>query len=157
MNSFVFSLFFSTMLLNVHHGEDLEHWTVKRGIKIFSKKMLLFPFHADAHWSLFVVVNPGLVKAGYLGRQKHKEIPFILHLDSLGGNSPHTKSTFATTIRWWLNKVWQLESDNPYENTLPFHKSTCRYVRVVGKSGNSRISRIFQILSEFTDHILEIF
>ena len=157
MNSFVFSSFFSTMLLNVHHREDLGHWTVKRGIKIFSKKMLLFPFHADAHWSLFVVVNPGLVKAGYLGQQKHKEIPFILHLDSLGGNSSHTKSTFARTIHWWLNKVWQLESDNPYENTLPFNKNTYKYVRLAGKSRNIHLSRIFQILSKVTKHIFEIF
>ena len=157
MNSFVFSSFFSTMLLNVHQKENLKQWTVNRGIKIFSKKMFLFTFHSAAHWSLFVVVNPGLVKAGYLGQQKYKEIPFILHLDLLGGKSPHTKSTFARTIHWWLNKVWQFESDNPYENILPFHKSTCRYVRVAGESGNSRISRIFQSLSEFTNHILEIF
>lgn len=151
MNSFVFSSFFSTMLLNVHHKDNLDHWTIRRGIKIFSKKMLIFPFHSDAHWSLFVVVNPGLVQAGYLGRRTHKEIPFILHLDSLGGNSPHTKSTFGRTIRWWLNRVWKLESDKPYENTLPFNKSRCKYVRVAGKSADSRILRTFQILSNLTD------
>lgn len=134
MKSFVFSSFFSTMLLNVHHKENLKQWTVKRGIKLFNKKMLLFPFHSAGHWSLFVVVNPGLVKSGYLGRKTKKEIPFILHLDSLGGNSPHTKSTFARTIRWWLNKVWQLEAQTPNNNTLPFNKHTSRYVRLAGKS-----------------------
>lgn len=36
-------------------------WTVKKNINIFEKKFIFIPIHADLHWSLCVVVNPGLI------------------------------------------------------------------------------------------------
>ncbi len=115
-NSFTFNSYFLTMLLNDSKKEDCKYWTIKRDIKIFTKKMLLFPFCSANHWSLYVVINPGCIQSGYQGRERKRTVPFILHLDSLGGNSPHRKSYIDHTLRWWLNRVWQEESSNEYDN-----------------------------------------
>ena len=43
-------------------GPDaVASWTAKKKINIFEKKLIFIPVHADNHWSLCVVVNPGLI------------------------------------------------------------------------------------------------
>ena len=39
--------------------ESVASWTANKGIDIFKKKLIFIPVHADVHWSLCVVVNPG--------------------------------------------------------------------------------------------------
>jgi Ulp1 family protease len=36
-------------------------WTGKKNINLFQKKLVFIPVNADLHWSLCVVVNPGLI------------------------------------------------------------------------------------------------
>ena len=43
-------------------GPDaVASWTAKKNINIFEKKLIFIPVNADLHWSLCVVVNPGLI------------------------------------------------------------------------------------------------
>ena len=47
-------------------GPDfVSSWTAKKGIDIFKKKLIFIPVHADVHWSLCVVVNPGHIANNY--------------------------------------------------------------------------------------------
>jgi len=41
--------------------EAVASWTKKKNINIFEKKLIFIPVNADLHWSLCVVVNPGLI------------------------------------------------------------------------------------------------
>jgi len=41
--------------------EDIASWTEKKNINVFEKKLVFIPVNADLHWSLCVVVNPGLI------------------------------------------------------------------------------------------------
>jgi Ulp1 family protease len=36
-------------------------WTGKKNINLFQKKLVFIPVNTDLHWSLCVVVNPGLI------------------------------------------------------------------------------------------------
>jgi hypothetical protein len=40
-------------------------WTVKKKINVFEKKLIFIPIYADHHWSLCVVVNPGLIENSF--------------------------------------------------------------------------------------------
>ena len=42
-------------------SEAVASWTAKKKINIFEKKFIFIPVNADLHWSLCVVVNPGLI------------------------------------------------------------------------------------------------
>ncbi len=41
--------------------EAVASWTAKKNINVFEKKLIFIPVNADLHWSLCVVVNPGLI------------------------------------------------------------------------------------------------
>jgi Ulp1 family protease len=81
--------------------EAVVSWTEKKDINIFEKTLLFIPVNADLHWSLLVVVNPGLIANYY-----NEDLPvtedhsFILSLDSL---KMHNKHVYAKHIRQWLN------------------------------------------------------
>jgi Ulp1 family protease len=40
---------------------SVASWTKKKKIDIFKKKLIFVPVNADLHWSLCVIVNPGLL------------------------------------------------------------------------------------------------
>ena len=42
-------------------SEAIASWTEKKNINVFEKKLVFIPVNADLHWSLCVVVNPGLI------------------------------------------------------------------------------------------------
>ena len=49
-----------------HDGVDaVTSWTEKKKINVFEKKLIFVPIHADLHWSLCVIVNPGLIANMY--------------------------------------------------------------------------------------------
>ena len=76
-------------------------WTAKKDINIFEKKLIFIPVNADLHWSLLVVVNPGLIANVYnVDLPETEEHSFILFLDSL---KMHNKNVYAKKIRQWLN------------------------------------------------------
>ena len=45
--------------------EAVSSWTAKKNINVFKKKLIFLPVNADLHWSLCVVVNPGLIARSY--------------------------------------------------------------------------------------------
>ena len=45
--------------------KSVASWTANKGINIFKKKLIFIPVHADVHWSLCVVVNPGHIANNY--------------------------------------------------------------------------------------------
>ena len=90
--------------------EKVKGWTKK--INIFDKRMLVFPICEESHWYLVIVCNPGHVlsqsrekdfetKRSY--QQKYGQTkgynPFIMVLDSLGGNH----SSAISKIRQYLS------------------------------------------------------
>jgi Ulp1 family protease len=81
--------------------EDVVSWTEKKDINIFEKKLIFIPVNADLHWSLLVVVNPGMIANVYNDDlPETEEHSFILHLDSL---KMHNTNVYAKHIRRWLN------------------------------------------------------
>lgn len=53
--------------------EAVASWTAKKNINIFDKKLIFIPVNADLHWSLCVVVNPGLIANNYDQELDEKE------------------------------------------------------------------------------------
>jgi len=58
--------FFTSHFLTTIEDEGpkgVESWTMnkKRTISIFEKKFIFVPVNGDLHWSLCVIVNPGLI------------------------------------------------------------------------------------------------
>lgn len=129
-----FNTYFLTQLLYQDGPDRFKAWSVRRNLTLFEKRMLIFPFHAANHWSLFVIVNPGRIQEAYLGKRPYKAMPFILHFDSLGSNSPHNKASVGRSLRSWLNRAWQQESANEYETAMPFSRNTLQIHRVLGMS-----------------------
>ena len=41
--------------------DAVSSWTTKKGIDIFSKRIIFLPINQSLHWSLCAVVNPGLI------------------------------------------------------------------------------------------------
>lgn len=96
--------FFTSHFMTTLKGKGPEavvSWTEKKDINIFEKKLIFIPVNADLHWSLLVVVNPGLIanvnNDDFLEAEDHS---FILFLDSL---KMHNKNVYAKHIRQWLN------------------------------------------------------
>jgi len=59
-NVHFFTSHFMTTLKN-NGPESVASWTAKKKINVFQKKLIFIPVNADLHWSLCVVVNPGLI------------------------------------------------------------------------------------------------
>ena len=59
-NVHFFTSHFMTMLKN-DDPEAVASWTANENINVFQKKLIFIPVNADLHWSLCVVVNPGLI------------------------------------------------------------------------------------------------
>ena len=59
-NVHFFTSHFMTTLKN-DGPESVASWTSKKNINVFQKKLIFIPVNADLHWSLCVVVNPGLI------------------------------------------------------------------------------------------------
>lgn len=47
--------------------DAVASWTVNKKINVFEKKLIFIPVNADLHWSLCVVVNPGLIANSFNG------------------------------------------------------------------------------------------
>lgn len=104
-NSYFLSDDIKTMRKEEHH-KRLE----QRDVRLFSKTMLLFPCHEDYHWSLFVVINPGLVES------KANNACCIIHFDSLAHMTNHKTSQYTRKLCDFLNGQWQIEKANPLQS-----------------------------------------
>ena len=99
----------------------VESWTAKKNIDIFSKKFIFLPVNKSLHWSLCVIVNPGMIEKGMkyhdqgiAGRARlaNQEAPCILFLDSL---KMHAKKKIADMCREWLNSEWKRLKKKPVQ------------------------------------------
>jgi Ulp1 family protease len=69
----------------VDDGVDgVANWTRsdRRSIDIFLKKFIIIPINKDYHWTLAVVVNPGVISRPHLLQSK------VLEKSDLGGEWP---------------------------------------------------------------------
>eukprot|EP00804_Cyclotella_cryptica_P023147 CCRYP_000358-RA/>CCRYP_000358-RA protein AED:0.01 eAED:0.01 QI:1097/1/1/1/0.75/0.66/9/214/1028 len=104
--------FFTSHFLTTLEDEGprgVASWTLrkKRKINVFKKKLIFVPVNGDMHWSLCVIVNPGLILKTDEGSDtddnEDDEWPCILFLDSL---RMHRKERVAKRMREWLNFEW---------------------------------------------------
>jgi len=100
-------------------------WTAKKNIDVFKKKFIFVPVNADLHWSLCVVVNPGLIANTFEDAlvPMTAEHPCILFLDSL---KMHSKHNYAKHIRKWLNFQWKRLGKGKVHGVTPFRDDTMR-------------------------------
>ncbi|XP_015694319.1 ubiquitin-like-specific protease 1D isoform X2 [Oryza brachyantha] len=84
---------------------NLRRWW--KGVDIFQMAYIIFPVHADAHWSLVIISMPA---------KEDQSGPTILHLDSLKFHS--SRSILSTAERFlkeewnYLNKTGSLEDED---------------------------------------------
>ena len=60
--------FFTTHFMTTLQKQGIKavsSWTVNENINVFKKRLIFIPVNADLHWSLCVVVNPGLIANNY--------------------------------------------------------------------------------------------
>ncbi|XP_039833070.1 ubiquitin-like-specific protease 1D isoform X3 [Panicum virgatum] len=79
----------------------LRRWW--KGVDIFRKDYILFPVHADAHWSLVIVCMPA--------KEDHSG-PMVLHLDSLKGQVHQSKNIFIVVDRFLKTEWMHLNGKN---------------------------------------------
>ena len=46
-------------------AKAVQSWTANKNINVFKKRLIFVPVNADLHWSLCVVVNPGLIASNH--------------------------------------------------------------------------------------------
>ncbi|VAI85644.1 unnamed protein product [Triticum turgidum subsp. durum] len=77
---------------------NLRRWW--KGIDIFQKPYILFPVHADTHWSLVIICMPA---------KEDQSGPIILHLDSL---KFHNSRLIFSVVERFLKQEWNYLKDN---------------------------------------------
>ena len=45
--------------------QAVSSWTANKNINVFKKRLIFIPVNENLHWSLCVVVNPGLIANNY--------------------------------------------------------------------------------------------
>jgi len=118
----VFNTQFMSRLIADGYSDELKRWV--RRIDIFKKSFLIFPCHSSHHWSMLVVVNPGNIiqtirrwrDESYTGA-----VTAMIHLDSLGFQTPHDPQMYSEIIRNVLNWEWDHRLGNaPDQLSRPF-------------------------------------
>ncbi|KAF7095113.1 hypothetical protein CFC21_097347 [Triticum aestivum] len=77
---------------------NLRRWW--KGIDIFQKPYILFPVHADTHWSLVIICMPA---------KEDQSGPIILHLDSLNF---HNSRLIFSVVERFLKQEWNYLKEN---------------------------------------------
>ncbi|XP_044443427.1 ubiquitin-like-specific protease 1D isoform X2 [Triticum aestivum] len=77
---------------------NLRRWW--KGIDIFQKPYILFPVHADTHWSLVIICMPA---------KEDQSGPIILHLDSL---KFHNSRLIFSVVERFLKQEWNYLKEN---------------------------------------------
>jgi hypothetical protein len=95
----LFSSHFYTALRK--KSPDIAKWTRNKGINIFEKQLIFIPINQTLHWSLCVVVNPGMIANAYKDSHADADLwPGIYFFDSL---KAHRMGQVAEDVRRWLN------------------------------------------------------
>ena len=99
-------------------------------VNIFEKKIVMFPVHLASHWSLVAVLNPNLIKqtkTRFGDPTYSRDVTAMIHLDSLGSGTVHSRKQIAQAIRNVLNAEWRRYHDDALDRCeMPFshrHKS----------------------------------
>ena len=60
--------FFTSHFMTTLKDEGIKavsSWTANKNINVFKKRLIFIPVNENLHWSLCVVVNPGLIANNY--------------------------------------------------------------------------------------------
>ena len=122
-----FSTHFYPWLLEEGGLKRVSSWTAQKNIDVFRKKWIFIPInHADTHWSLCCVVNPGFILNSVEALKKDprddEPYPCILYFDSMRG---HAKETLVLNVQKWLNSEWtRLDKATNRNESKPFNDSS---------------------------------
>ena len=129
---FIFCTFFYTKLLEDGGEELVSRWCRNKNVDIFSKKIVMFPVNLDLHWSLCCIINLCNVNTSCNATDSNgntvPDIPFIIHMDSLG---LHCSKTISSNIRNWVMSEWK--KHNKDNDDVPI---TVETMPTVNPSGN---------------------
>ena len=131
--------------------EAVSSWTEKKGVNIFEKKFIFVPVNKDIHWSLFVIVNPGMIGKIIDAEELNEEIerddknntvkagqpasvPFILFMDSLRA---HNQKRLKKHIYAWLNLEAKRLGKFQGKHGVPF---TPKRMSTLQPNGESHVS-----------------
>ena len=115
-----------------------KHWIdqVKRhNMNIFSHNLLVMPHQSGKHRSLFVVLGANNIK-DYMKRGFAGTRPCVLHIlpyASSNRSQLHAYSQVFSTIRTWLNALWQSKQCNGVYMSMPFTHRSMPLSRPFGK------------------------
>jgi hypothetical protein len=107
-------MFFNTQLYStilLAGASCVINWNEKRGVDIFTKRILVIPVNKDNHWSLCAVYNAGQIAKVDKKDRESVDIPFIMFLDPL---DYHSRGQVCQNIRDWLNAEW----NNKYKKSV---------------------------------------
>jgi sentrin-specific protease 7 len=95
--------------------ELVERWT--KEIDIFELDFLFIPVNIGSHWSLSVIVRPGLILNSSTDSQSPNDIdkPCILFMDSL---DLHSMMTISKQLRSYVENEWNVKKLKLDINTL---------------------------------------
>ena len=126
---------FDTHYLRVLFAASPSQWVRSMGgtkFKISDQEVLLFPFDASGHKSLFVIIGANNIR-NYTAKGFKGNRPCIVHLDpndALRGKHDH--HAVSDKLRTWLNRIWRWEHSENDFNVMPFNKRTIPHVRPYG-------------------------
>ena len=96
---------FFTKFITVGY-DGVSKWTKKVHNIFIDKDFILIPIHGDDHWSLAIVTHPKIAaKEGnnkILSEDEKSMFSCILHMDSIGSNSPHGRLKVHEKLTEWL-------------------------------------------------------
>uniref|UniRef100_A0ACD6AJW6 Uncharacterized protein n=1 Tax=Avena sativa TaxID=4498 RepID=A0ACD6AJW6_AVESA len=101
----IFNTYFFSKLEALMSKADKASYFLKlrrwwKGIDIFQKAYILFPVHADTHWSLVIICIPS---------KEDQSGPLILHLDSL---KFHRSRHIFSVVERFLKEEWSYLNEN---------------------------------------------
>ncbi len=78
----------------------VSKWITRKGLDIFTKKLLLITVNLDSYWSIIAVFNAGMINADLVEDESEDpydmELPALVVLDSL---KLHDSAIIARNVR----------------------------------------------------------
>lgn len=104
-------LFYNQFISKSNNDKNISNWT--KHIDIFTKEFLFIHINRNNHWSLFVIVRPGLLLPS-ISNNNNTNQSCILHFDSL---SFHNTDVITENIKLYLIEEY-INKKNSNNNTL---------------------------------------
>ena len=128
---------FDTNFLRFLYASRPSQWISRMNqaeTNVFDREILMFPFDAKGHKSLFVVIGASHIR-DYTSPRFNGCRPCILHIDP--NNSPsnrHDHHAVADKLRTWLNRLWRWQHDDSDHFLIPFNKRSMPISKNPGKA-----------------------